>query len=119
MNYEDLVNNHAGAMVERLITDLLSKDAVEIRFDFEDNNQWSIVSMHIYEEDKEISLKVYTNNKFELHFGYYDDEDEFHELTKELSEEEIKTIPVSLQKIMTKVLSDEQGLRVPGGFLSK
>jgi hypothetical protein len=119
MNYEELIKNHAGEMVEKLVTELLNKDAVEIHFDFEDNEQWSVVSMHIYEEDKEISLRLYPNDKYVLYFGYYDDEDEFHELTQTLTEEQNNIIPKSLQKIMGKVLNDEQGLRVPGSLFSK
>jgi hypothetical protein len=119
MTYEDLVKNHAGEMIEKLVTDVVSKDAVEIRFDFEDNDQWSVISMHIYEEDKEISLRLHTGDRFELYFGYYDDEDEFHEITQALTTEEIKIIPKGLRKLMAKVLADEQGMRLPGNFLSK
>ncbi len=119
MNYEELVRNHAGEMVERLVTDVVSKDAVEIRFEFEDDDQWSIISMFIYEEDKEISLRLHANDVFELYFGYYDDEDEFFEITQKLTPEEIKVIPKGLQKLMKKVLVDEQGMRLPGNFLSK
>jgi hypothetical protein len=119
MTYEELVKNHAGEMVERLVTDVITKDAVEIRFEFEDDDQWSIISMHIYEEDKEISLRLHADDRYELHFGYYDDDDEFFEITKPLSAEEIKVIPKGLQKLMGKVLADERGMRLPGNFLSK
>ncbi len=37
----------------------------------------AIISMHIYEEDKAISVRLHANNRYELCFGYYDDEDEF------------------------------------------
>jgi hypothetical protein len=119
MNYEELVKNHAGEMIERLVTDILSKDVVEIRFEFEDNEQWSVITMHIYEEDKEISLEVHSNDRYHLYFGYYDDEDEFHEIIQPLTAEEKKIIPRGLQKAMEKVLVDEQGMRLPGNFLSK
>ena len=119
MTYEELVKNHAGEMIEKLVTDVVSKDAVEIRFDFEDNEQWSVISMHIYEEDKEISLRLHANNLYILHFGYYDDKDEFFEITQPLTHEEKKIIPRGLQKVMEKVLTDEQGMRLPGNFLSK
>ena len=46
MTYEELVKNHAGEMIEKLVTEVISKDAVEIRFEFEDNDQWSVISMH-------------------------------------------------------------------------
>ena len=119
MTYEELVKNHAGDLVEKLVTDVLSKDAVEVRFEFDDDDQWAVISMHIYEEDKEISLRVHPNDKCELHFGYYDDEDEFFEISGILTPEEINIIPKKLQKVMAKVLADERGMRLPGNFLSK
>jgi hypothetical protein len=119
MTYEELVKNHAGEMIEKLVTDVISKDAVEVRFEFEDNDQWSVISMHIYEEDKEISLRVHANDRYELFFGYYDEEDEFFEIIQPLTEEEKKVIPNGLRKVMAKVLADEQGMRLPGNFLSK
>jgi hypothetical protein len=119
MTYEELVRDHAGELVEKLVTEVISKEAAEVRFEFEDNDQWSVISMHIYEEDKEISLRLHAGDRYELFFGYYDDEDEFFELTQTLTPEEIKIIPKGLQKVMTKVLADEQGMRLPGNFLSK
>ena len=119
MNYEELVQNHASEMIEKLLTELMSNDSVEIHFDYEDNDQWSVVSMHVYEEDKEVSLRLRSDDRFQLCLGYYDDEDEFHEINRTLTDEEKKAIPKGLQKAMTKVLVDEQGLRLPGNFLSK
>ena len=106
-------------MIEKLVTDVITKDAVEVRFEFEDNDQWSVISMHIYEEDKEISLRVHANDRYELFFGYYDEDDEFFEIVQPLTEEEKKVIPNGLRKVMAKVLADEQGMRLPGNFLSK
>src|SRR5688500_4523240 len=119
MNYQEMVKNNAGDMIERLVTDVLSKDTIEIHFDFQDNEQWSVISMHIYEEDKEIALRVLADNRYLLYFGYYDDEDEFHEIIQPLSPEEKMVIPKGLQKAMEKVVADEQGLRLPGHFLSR
>jgi hypothetical protein len=119
MTYEELVKNHSGEMIEKLVTEVISKDAAEVRFEFEDNDQWSVVTMHIYEEDKEISLRLRTGDRYELYFGYYDDDDEFHEISHPLTPEEEKIIPKGLRKVMAKVLNDEQGMRLPGNFLSK
>jgi hypothetical protein len=119
MTYEELVKNHSGEMIEKLVTEVISKEAAEVRFEFEDNEQWSVITMHIYEEDKEISLRLHSNDHYQLYFGYYNDEDEFLEITQSLTDEEKKIIPKGLQKVMEKVLSDEQGMRLPGNFLSK
>jgi hypothetical protein len=119
MTNEELVKNHSAEMIEKLLVEVIGKDPVEVRFEFEDNDQWSVVSMHIYEEDKEISLRLHANDLYELYFGYYDDEDEFFEIIQPLSTEEKKIIPKGLKKIMEKVLADEQGMRLPGSLLSK
>ena len=119
MTYEELVKNHAGELIEKLVTEVLNKPAVDIRFEFVDNEQWSVISMHIYQEDKEISLRLHPNDRYELNFGYYDDEDEFFEISQTLTPEEKKILPKGLQKLMEKVLADEQGMRLPGNFLSK
>ena len=119
MTYQELIRDHAASMIEKLVTDVVTKDPLEIRFDFADNDQWAIITMHVYEEDKEISIRLHPENNYDLYFGYYDDDDEFFEIIKPLSEEEKDMLPVKLKKLMAKVLSDEQGLRLPGNFLSR
>ncbi|MES2005225.1 MAG: hypothetical protein V4450_11955 [Bacteroidota bacterium] len=119
MNYEELVKNHSGEMIERLVTWAVSTESVEIHFDYQDNDQWAIVSMHVYEEDKEISLRLHNNGLYDLYFGYYDDEDEFFEIIHQLTDEEKKIIPEALQKLMQHVVDKEEGVRIPGNFLSR
>ena len=119
MTYEELVKNHAGEMIEKLVTDVVTKDVVEVHFEFDDDAQWAAISMHIYEEDKEISLRLLAGDKYELFFGYYDDKDEFFEIIKPLTPEETELVPKRLRKVMEKVLSSEEGMRLPGNFLSK
>ena len=106
-------------MIERLVTDVVGKDTVEIRFDFLDNDQWAIISMHNYEEDQEISIRLHSGDKYDLYFGYYDDEDEFFEIVQLLTEEEKKILPEGLQKLMKSVLDKEEGMRIPSSFISK
>jgi hypothetical protein len=117
--YEELVKNHSSAMIERLVTDVVGKDTVEIHFDFLDNDQWAIISMHNYEEDQEISIRLHSGDKYDLYFGYYDDEDEFFEIVQLLTEEEKKILPEGLQKLMKSVLDKEEGMRIPSSFISK
>ncbi|MBA4168446.1 MAG: hypothetical protein H0X41_13045 [Chitinophagaceae bacterium] len=119
MTYQDLVKNHSGEMIEKLVTEFLGRNPAEIHFDFEDNDQWSVISMHIYEEDKEIAVRAHANDRYDLYFGYYDDQDEFFEIIQPLTDEEKKILPAALKKAMAKVLADEQGMRLPGNFLSR
>jgi len=119
MTFEELVNNHADQLIEKLLTGILGEKNVEVRFDYADEDQWSIVSMHLYEEDKEISIRLHLNGVYDLHFGYYDDEDEFFEIIHPLTEKEIDMIPEGLRKVMKKVVDDEQGLRFAADLITK
>jgi hypothetical protein len=119
MTYEDLVKNHTGSLVEKIVTEVVNKDSVEVHFEDDDDNQWAVVKIHIYEEDKEMAIRLLSDNTWVLQFGYYDDADDFIELIQPLTQTEIDMIPKGLQKVMAKVVSSEEGLRLPGNFLSK
>ena len=119
MTYEELVKKHPGSLVEKLVTEVVNKDTVEVHFEIEDDDQWSVIKVHIYEEDKEMALRLLSEGRWVLQFGYYDDEDEFIELIQPLTQPEIDLIPKGLQKVMLRVLVSEEGLRLPGNFLSR
>lgn len=119
MTYEELVKNHPGSLVEKIVTEVLSKDNVDVFFEDEDDDQWAVIKVHIYEEDKEMALRLLSGNRWILQFGYYDDEDDFIELLQPLTQPEIDLIPKGLQKVMLKVVTSEEGLRLPGNFLSR
>jgi len=119
MTYEELVKKHPGSLVEKIVTEVVSKDSVEVHFEDEDEEQWAVIKVHIYEEDKEMAIRLLSDDRWVLQFGYYDDEDEFIELLQPLTQPEIDMIPKGLQKVMRKVLASEEGLRLPGNFLSR
>jgi len=119
MTFEALVENHSADLIERLLTEVLGESHVEIRFDYQDQDQWSMISMHQYEEDKEISIRLNANKQYNLVFGYYDDDDEFFEIIKPLSNEEVESIPEKLRILMQKVVTDEKGIRFAASLISK
>lgn len=118
MTYEELVKKHPGSLVEKIVTEVVTKDAFDVHFETQDDEQWSVIKVHVYEEDKEMALRLLSEGRWVLQFGYYDDEDEFIELLQPLTQTEIDLIPKRLQKVMLKVLASEEGLRLPGTFLS-
>jgi hypothetical protein len=85
----------------------------------QDDEEWSVIKIHLYEEDKEMALRLLSEDRWVLQFGYYDDDDEFIELLQPLARLEIDLIPKGLQRVMLKVLTSEEGLRLPGNFLSR
>jgi hypothetical protein len=119
MTYEELVKNHPGSLVEKIVTEVVNKDTVEVHFEDEEDEQWAVIKVHIYEEDKEMALRLLSDDRWVLQFGYYDDDDEFIELLQPLTQTEIDMIPKGLQKVMRKVVTSEEGLRLPGNFLSR
>lgn len=118
MKHEDLVRKQPGSLVEKIVKEIAGKDSVEVHFEDEDDQLWSVVKVHNYDEDTEMSLRLLSDNKWILQFGYYDDEDEFNELLQPLSQTEIDLIPKGLQKVMIKVLVSEEGLKVPVKVIS-
>ncbi len=118
MTFEELVKKHPGTLVEKIVTEVVTKDTVEVHFEAEDDQEWAVIKIHVYEEDKEMALRLLVENKWVLQFGYYDEGDEFIELLQPLTQTEIDLIPKGLQKVMVKVLTSEEGLRLPGNFLS-
>ena len=119
MTYEELIRQHPGSLVEKLVTEVVNKDTVEVHFEDDDDESWSVIKIHIYEEDKEMALRLLSEGRWVLQFGYYDDDDEFIELLQPLTQVEVDLIPKGLQKVMLKVLASEEGLRLPGNFLSR
>jgi len=116
---EELIRQEPGSLVKKIVEEVGGAKAVDIHFEDEDDEQWAVVKIHLYEEDKEMALRLLSEDRWVLQLGYYDDEDEFIELVQPLTQPEIDLIPKGLQKVMLKVLASEEGLRVPGNFLSK
>jgi hypothetical protein len=117
MTFEALIKNHSAEVIEKVITEVLSKEFVDIHFDFFEQDQWSAITTHQYEEDREISIRLHLNDYWDLLFGYYDDDEEFIEIVHPLSEAEKQILPERLIKLMKKVLEDEKGMRIPNKLL--
>ena len=112
MTFEELVKDHSGELIEKMLEESMAETYLEISFDFLDQDQWACITTHQYEEDKELSLRLYANKEFKLILGYYDDEDEFFEIVHTLSTTEQDVIPNGLKLLMKKVCDDEKSIRV-------
>ncbi len=53
--YEELVSKHPGSLVEKIVTEVLGKDTVDIHFEADDDQEWSVIKIHVCEEDKEMN----------------------------------------------------------------
>lgn len=117
--YEELVSKQPGALVQKIVKEVLNKKTVDVLFEDEEDEEWAVTKAHFYEEDTEMSIRLISGDKWVLQFGYYDDDDEFIELLQPLAQPDIDLIPLGLQKVMRKVLVSQEGLRVPGNFFKQ
>jgi hypothetical protein len=118
MAIEDLVKQHSNELIADLIKWATGKAPVEIRFDHIDDDQWAIITLYDYKGDKELSLRLHLNDLYDVHIGYYDEDDEFIEIAEPLSPGQKSMLPEKLKKVMKKVLDDESGVRLPGSLLA-
>lgn len=119
INFNDAIKNHSDEMIKKIIEWVIHTKNVDIRFNCFEEDQWSILTYYQTEEDKEWSLRLHLNNVYDLYVGYYDKADEFFEMTYQLNEKEIETIPTILKKLMKRVLDDEKDICVNGNFILK
>jgi hypothetical protein len=117
MSPEALVKELGNELITDLVKWLTRKAPIEIRFEDDDDDQWSITTLYDYKGDKELSLRLHANDIYELHVGYYDDDDEFIEIAEPLNEGQKANLPEKLKKVMKKVLDDEKGMRLQGDLL--
>jgi hypothetical protein len=117
--FEEQIKNQPGSVVEEIVKEVVKKKAVDIHFEEEDKDQWAIIKVYREQEDQELAIRLLPGDNWVLQFGFYDDDDEFIELLQPLTPAETALIPKALRKVMLKVLSSEEGLRVPGNLLSK
>ena len=118
MAAETLDKKRCNEMIADLLKWATGKSPVEIRFEDTDDDQWSVITLYDYKGDKELSLRLHLNDVYNLHVGYYDDDDEFIEIAEPLTAEQKDTLPDKLKKVMKKVLDDEDGIRLPGSLLA-
>src|SRR5580698_11583171 len=118
MAKEVSVKEQSNELIADLVKWATGKIPVEIRFDHFDDDECAIITLYDYKGDKELSLRLHLNDLYDVHIGYYDDDDEFIEIAELLSPEQKAALPEKLKKVMKKVLDDESGIRLPGNVLA-
>jgi hypothetical protein len=118
MAIENVVKKQSNELIADLLKWAAGKAPVEIRFEDADDDGASVITMYDYKGDRELSLRLHLNDVYEVHLGYYDDEDEFIEIAEPLSSGQKAALPARLKKVMKKVLDDEKGIRLPGSLLA-
>lgn len=119
MAWKEIVENKPVEMIDKMVATISSEKHFDVRFDDEeDDDNWSMITIHDYDEDEEVSLRLHTDDRYDLHFGYYDSKNDFLEITHPLTIDQSDKIPERIRKLLKKVLFEGKGMRIPGNFLS-
>jgi len=105
----------------QVIHDLLERlsqlPQVDIRFDFEGEDTWAVITEFDEKDDSQLSIRFLGNDRWLAVAGDYDEEDDFVETFEELTPEIIQEIPEGCKILLHKVRDDEKGMRLAGHFL--
>ena len=112
------VKEQSNELISDLVKWATGKAPVEIRFVDLDDDCCAVITLYDYKGDNELSLRLHLNDLYDVHIGYYDEDDEFIETAEPLSPEQKATLPEKLKKVMKKVLDDESGIRLQGNLLA-
>jgi len=111
------IERTAAEIISELLETLSQQNQVDIRFDFEGEDSWSVITLFDEADDSQLSLRYYGNQKYLLVAGAYDEADDFVETAEVLSETIVSNLPEGCNLLMHKVRDDEKGMRLAGHFL--
>ncbi|MES1226733.1 MAG: hypothetical protein ABUT20_65265 [Bacteroidota bacterium] len=119
MTWKEIVEKDPVAIIDKLVAAISGEKYFDVRFDDEeDDDNWSLITIHDYNEDEEVSLRLHADDHYDLHLGYYDNKNDFLEITYPLNAEQADKIPERLRKLLKKVVFEGRGMRIPGNFLT-
>lgn len=111
------IERTASEIITELLEKLSQQNQVDIRFDFEGEDSWSVITLFDEEDDSQLSLRYYGNQKYVLVAGAYDESDDFVEVAEALTDTFVSNLPEGCTLLMHKVRDDEKGMRLAGHFL--
>ncbi|MBU3743479.1 MAG: hypothetical protein FGM61_02885 [Sediminibacterium sp.] len=111
------IERNVTEIISELLETLSQQNQVDIRFDFEGEDSWSVITLFDESDDSQLSLRYYGNQKYLLVAGAYDEDDDFVEVAEALSDAMVSDLPEGCTLLMDKVRDDEKGMRLAGHFL--
>ena len=108
---------NTAQVIQELLERLSLLTQVDIRFDFEGEDTWAVITEFDEIDDAQLSIRFLGNDRWRVVAGDYDEEDDFVENFEELTPELIQEIPEGCKILLHKVRDDEKGMRLAGHFL--
>jgi len=110
-------DKNTAQVIHDLLERLSQLPQVDIRFDFEGEDTWAVITEFDEKDDAQLSIRFLGNDRWLVAAGDYDEEDDFVETFEELTSEIIQEIPEGCKILLHKVRDDEKGMRLAGHFL--
>ena len=108
---------NTAQVIQELLERLSQLPQVDIRFDFEGEDTWAVITEFDEKDDSQLSIRFLGHDRWLMVAGDYDEEDDFVENFEELTPELIQEIPEGCKILLHKVRDDEKGMRLAGHFL--
>jgi hypothetical protein len=108
---------NTAQVIQDLLERLSQLPQVDIRFDFEGEDTWAVITEFDEKDDSQLSIRFLGTDRWLLVAGDYDEEDDFVEIFEELTPELIQEIPEGCKILLHKVRDDEKGMRLAGHYL--
>ena len=110
-------DKNTAQVIHDLLERLSQLPQVDIRFDFEGEDTWAVITEFDEKDDAQLSIRFLGNDRWLVVAGDYDEEDDFVETFEELTPEIVQEIPEGCKILLHKVRDDEKGMRLAGHYL--
>jgi hypothetical protein len=118
MQFADILKADATVLADFILKWAADQPAVDIQHDEDENEEPYSYIVHFHEEDdQQVAFRLYADGTGHIYIGYYNEKDDFIETFRHLTAAQLHALPANFLKLLKKVLSDEEGMRVPGKVL--
>lgn len=103
------LQEHGAQLLQGLLLETFKHESVDIGIYLDPDNAKALLTYDPWNSDKQLSLRLDKNGKFDLYFECYE-EDDYQSAIYELTDDDVLMIPDGLKSLMTKVVMTENPL---------
>jgi hypothetical protein len=104
-------SEHAVTLLQGLLMETFKYDNVDISLFLDPKNPIALLTYDQWNSDKQLSLRLHRDGKFDLYFECYE-EDDYQSVIYELPEQDKTMIPDGLRQLMTEVIKTQHPVSV-------
>lgn len=103
------LQEHGAQLLQALLLETFKHESVDIGIYLDPDNPKALLTYDPWNSDKQLSLRLDKNGKFDLYFECHE-EDDYQSAIYELTNDDVLMIPQGLKALMEKVVRTEQPL---------